>query len=191
MFVPTLAVFSTIKVLNMISSPFQLIKNHGTFLINWVLAQAYYTANLTPIQIVLKWSKTLGQHSPRIFLSCFLPVFPQKVISFVEKVITYNFVQLQPIKVNYKSSFYPWHNTYLLINNTVIECNCPPQTHSMYPEAIILILKIQEEVQLLYKLSFSTKFFDRLALLQNSGKRAHSFFQKLTVSVDEIHLEFL
>lgn len=157
MFVPTLAVFSTIKVLNMISSPFKVIKNHGTLRINWVLAQAYYMANLTRIQAILKWSRTLGQHSPRIFLSCLLTLFPQKIILLVEKVIMNNFVQLQLIKVHYKSSFYPWHNTYLLINNTVTECNCPPQSPSMYPDAIILILEIQKEVQLSHKLSFRTK----------------------------------
>jgi len=80
----------------------------------------------------------------------------------------YNSVQLQLIKVNYKSSFYPWHNTYLLINNIVIEYNCPPQTHSMYPEAITLILEIQKEVQLLYKLSFRTKMLQQTSTATKS-----------------------
>lgn len=69
----------------------------------------------------------------------------------------YNFVQLQLIKVNYKSSFYPWHNECLLISNIVTECYCPPQTHSMHPEAIILVLEIQKEAQLSHELSFRTK----------------------------------
>lgn len=150
--------FSTIEVVNMICSPFKLIKNCGIFLMNWVLAQTHYTAKLTPIQAVLKWSRTTpGQHSPGIFLSCFLPVFPQKVISPVEKVITYNFVQSQLIEVNCKSYFYLWPNTCLLISNILIECKSPPQTHSMYPGKIILILEMQKEVQLSHKLSFRTK----------------------------------